>query len=188
MEIKGSGNSKLCSSCKQVGRHLECFLLDWNAFSKFLCSWNLSLSVNPAWRAYLKCYHTSQQKTTVRQRKALGSQISFPVGCCQLLWAGFPSTSQVTESFGLDRKGRLVLKVSLLMRKFTVVAPNWESPFTSRRVFNLKDWQCTLHCWSRLMWRGRGWEAAFEITPRYRQRIKGQQRIPPPALFLVVSK
>lgn len=157
------------------------FLLSWNAFPKFLCNWNLNLSLNPAWRSYLKYYHTSHQKTTIRQRRALGSQTSFPGRSHQLHWAGFPSTSQVTEGFGWDRKGRLVLKVSVLMRKFRVVAPDWERPFSSRRVFNLK-------AWSRLMWRARGWEAAFEITPRYRPRIKARRSIPPPTLFLVVSK
>lgn len=146
---------------------LKRFLLNWNAFPKFLSSWHLNLSLNPASSAYEKCYDTARHKSTVRQWKALRSQTGFADGCRQLHWAGSPSTSQVTESFGPDRRGRLVLKVSLLMRKFTVVAPSWESPFTSCRVFNLKNWQWALHSWSQLMWRGRGWEAAFEITPRY---------------------
>lgn len=85
-------------------------------------------------------------------------------------------------------KGRLVLKVSLLMRKFTAVASNWESPFTSCIVFHLRNWQWALHHWSWLMCQGRGWEAAFEITAHYRWRIKAEHRIPLLVLLLVVSK
>lgn len=79
---------------------------------------------------------------------------------------------------GSDTNGRLILEVSVLMRKFTVVAPNWESPFTSCRVFDLRNWQWAWHCWSQLMCRGTGWEAAFEIMACYHQCITAQHSVP----------